>query len=113
MDRATVCNDCGIPLVENDALGTPETQRAVASWHANETRAAAKTRDEASSGSIDIVTGWVLIGLSIVLLAGSYAVAASMGGGRYFIAVGPFVYGIFRLSRGWDAQRAQKRRPEA
>ena len=106
LDRATVCSDCGIELVDKDALTTEETAQAVAAWHGAREEAAESpaAKDGAAQRRLDITTGVVLIGLSVVLLVGSYMVATSMGGGRFFIAFGPFVYGVVRLGRGLDGK---------
>ncbi len=111
-DRGTVCNDCSMPLVGEAALGTPETASVVASWRAQRDEAAAAVEEAkpggGAPGRLDVSTGAVLIGLSVVLLVGSYITAISMGGGRFFIAAGPFVYGVIRLMRGLDARNAAR-----
>lgn len=107
LDRATVCNDCGIALVDERAFGTSETAQAVSAWHGERERLAASDTkaDTSAPRRLDIVTGVALIALSAVLLVGSYMAAVSMGGGSYVIAVGPFIYGMFRLVRGLDAKK--------
>ena len=60
-------------------------------------------------GRLDITTGAVLIGLSVTLLVASYMTAIAAGGGRFFIAAGPFVDGISRLMRGLDARKTSRR----
>jgi hypothetical protein len=52
LEHVTVCNDCGIAVVARDALGTSETEQAVASFHeanrrARETQAEAAVEAEA------------------------------------------------------------------
>lgn len=107
LDRATLCTDCGIALVDESALGTAATAQAVSAWHDERERLAASDAKANTSapGRLDIVTGVALIALSAVLLMGSYMAAVSMGGGKYVIAVGPFIYGILRLVRGLDAKK--------
>lgn len=109
LDRATVCNDCGIALVDRGALGSEDTARAVSSWHAERSdRAETSAPSSGNPGRLDVATGLSLIALSIALLVGSYVTAISMGGGSYFVAFGPFIYGMIRLTRGMDAQKAAR-----
>ena len=111
MDHAVACNDCGMTLVESSALGTEETARAVEDWHAQRELAASALAGEAPGGSgtaannVDVATGFGLIALSVALLAVSWFVAASVGGGVYWIAIGPFLAGLMRLSRSGGKQR--------
>ena len=111
-DRGSVCNDCSMPLVGKAALGTAETASAVASWHAQQSEAAAAVEEAKPGGGgpgrLDVTTGAALIGLSVLLLVASYMTAVTMGGGNFFIAAGPFVYGVIRLKRGLDARNAAR-----
>jgi hypothetical protein len=112
LEHVTVCNDCGMALVARDALGTPETDQAVASFHEEKRRTAethveAGVRPEAAPGHLDIASGVALLGLSFGLFVVSF-VAASVGGGKFIVAFGPMIYGAFRLTRGLEARRARK-----
>lgn len=118
LEHVTLCNDCGIALVTKDALGTSETEQAVASFHqANrrareaQTESAAEAEADVAPARLDITTGVALLVLSLGLLVGSFAVSSTVGRGGFFIAIGPFLYGLTRLSRGLDARRAEKADP--
>lgn len=99
-------------LVEASALGTEESLRAVANAHARvreESQAApAPMPSQASSIRLDITTGLALITLSVVFAVGSWLMAVSAGGGKYFIWIAPFIYGLVRLTRGLDMQKRSK-----
>lgn len=100
-------------LVQQSALGSEETAQAVASWRAEQAQRATSMAEQpgravASNGTVDITTGIALIALSVALLVGSFLAALSIGGGKYFISVGPLVYGIIRVNRGLQARQATR-----
>lgn len=109
LDRATDCSDCSCPLVDAGAYGTPTTERVVDEWHAARDDAAGATNPEGSTGRTNILTGVALIGLSVALFLAS--ALAREGGGGGIVAIGPFVYGCIRLSRGADERRRSRTRP--
>ena len=60
-------------------------------------------------GRRDLTVGGLWLGLGLVATVGTYALAASEGGGRYFVAYGAIVFGFLRLLRG--LYRTQTGRP--
>ena len=106
LDDATACNDCGSALVGETELGSETATRAASAWRdAREVaEAPTSTADSSAQHRLDGATGLVLIGLSVVLLVGSYTIATSMEGGKYFISIGPFLYGVVRLGRGLSSR---------
>jgi hypothetical protein len=93
-------------LVDERAFGSVETTRAVSDWHEARERAVATTAPNADgSRRLDLVTGSVLIALSVLLFVGSLWAGAAMGRGAYFIAIGPLFYGIVRLTRAGGSSK--------
>jgi hypothetical protein len=111
LDRATVCNDCGMDLVVEDALATEETKRKVISFYEAQARAidAAASGDAAADvaapGRLDLLTGIALLALGVLIFFGLPFFTDSMGGTRVGIAIGPMIYGMMRLVRGLDARK--------
>ena len=110
LDHVTVCNDCGIALVAAEALGTAESLRAVANEKASAERdrladPAESPLQSVPTARVEVMTGIALIALSVVLAGTSFLMAYSAGGGTYFLAIGPFIYGIVRVTRGVGMQK--------
>jgi hypothetical protein len=105
LDRIVTCADCGMALIDDPVVaqaGTtpvPPTRgyREPAEMPLADDTAAARARN-------DVVTGTALILLSLALPVVTYAAALSAGGGGFFVALGPFFYGIYRLERGRKAR---------
>lgn len=100
LDRAQVCSDCAIPLVDAAAFDTAESKRAVAEWHEAREASSPSGTAEATNPRVDVITGLGVLGLCLVLVVASCGVTTSLGQSGYIIAVGPFVYGVVRLLRG-------------
>lgn len=110
LDHADECNDCTMPLVDEKAFGSAEARRAVAEWNAERATAeVAAPPSPEDARRVDVITGVALIALSVVGVAASYWVAVARGGGAYFIAIAPFVYGFVRLARGLGPPKTAKR----
>jgi len=110
LDRIRVCADCGMDLVDDVALA----QAGVAPAARTEERgyrehAAGPVQDDpearAKAARVDIATGAVLIGLSVVVSIVTYLAAVSAGGGKWFVTFVPLFYGFYRLTRGLGQRR--------
>ena len=100
LDHVAVCNECGTQLVGEDGVRAAEPEK-----NALATEDHAETGDDSSEARINVGTGLVLIGLSILLAMSTCAGSASAGGGHIMLPLGPSVYGLYRLSKGLNAMK--------
>jgi hypothetical protein len=107
-DRVAECSDCGAPLVAESELaaataayadGLEQPSRGKQPYRGP---ALPIERADSGAGRSDAATGLFLMGASVAITLGTYAAAAN--GGVYFIAVGPFFWGLFRTMRGLRAK---------
>ena len=61
---------------------------------------AASRQAKKSSAGTDMVLGLILCVVGIAITVGTYDSASRSGGGTYFIAYGPIIYGAIRFFKG-------------
>jgi hypothetical protein len=94
-----VCTECGTPLVGEGDVPAAEAEKNTTVA----TEGRAETGDDESERRINIGTGVVLIALSILLTMATCAASTSSGGGP-MLALGPFIYGLYRLGKALKAR---------
>jgi len=96
-DDVVACADCRAPLVGEPGLfvKASEVHEPVSPVGYQ------KLRDVTSDGQarLDLVTGAFCIVGAVALTVGTFVLA--LNGGTYFVVLGPLVFGISRLGRGW------------
>jgi hypothetical protein len=103
VNTVAACADCGWPLVEDVVVAragtTPAPMDEVRGYREPPgSRSVFDPEAHEKAARIDLFTGASLVVLSIVLALGSY-----------LIAIGPFLYGLLRLSRGLAARKRPRR----
>jgi hypothetical protein len=106
LDHVTICSDCGTELVEESELALAEAAlargrrpgqgpyRDPAPRPLGKLSAKDRARRSKRVGAIWLFTG-------LLLSASTYTLAGP--GQRYFVAVGPILYGLWRLIDGFSA----------
>jgi hypothetical protein len=101
LDHVASCSDCQAPLVdsEEEAIEGIGPNVGAGPYRAGRARTAAAASREDRSAAGNTALGVALILGGIGLSAFTY-VSASESGGRYIVAWGPVLYGIYKLKRG-------------
>jgi hypothetical protein len=108
------CPNCRLvnpPAAERCDCGYDFATKSLKSSYLADSREASDLATEivCALGRRDLMVGGAWLGLGMLATIGSYAFAATQGGGSYFVASGAIVVGVIRLGRG--LYRTQSTRP--